>query len=180
MPEWTMRNTHIHRATTWIDKPGLAIPRRKPQSWRGQGILEFSLVAMLFFLLAFAVVDFSWLMFSQMNMQDAVREAGRFAATGNHLPNPNNPNNLLSRDASIIQVLTQAANGTHVNSVIISSVAGGVGSAGGPGDTVTITANCALPLMTTMIGSYFGTSNTFNFTVSSSFRNEPFPASETI
>jgi Flp pilus assembly protein TadG len=173
-----MRNYRIHRATQ-IDKPGLAIPRSQARSWRGQGIIEFALVAMIFFLLAFAVVDFSWLMFSQMNMQDAVREAGRFAATGNQLPNPSNPSANLSRDASIIQILTQSSNGTHVNNVVITNVLNGVSSTGaGPaGATVTITASCSLPLFTTTIGSYFGTNNAFNFTVSSSFKNEPFPAS---
>ena len=70
-------------------------------------MVEFALVAMTFFLLAFALIDFSWLMFSQMNMQDAVREAGRYAATGNSVSG-------LSRVASITQVLDQAANAANV------------------------------------------------------------------
>jgi Flp pilus assembly protein TadG len=134
---------------------------------------------MFFFFLAFAVVDFSWLMFSQMSMQDAVREAGRYASTGNHLPNSSVPGSNLSRDASIVQILNQGANGTIINSVVIKSATGGVGSAGGPGDTVTITANCSVQLMTTLIGSLFGTANQYPFRVSSTFKNEPFPASQT-
>jgi len=133
---------------------------------------------MFFFLLAFAAIDFSWLLFNQMNMQDAVREAVRYASTGNHLPNPGVPGTNLSRVASIDQVLTQAAVGTKIQSIVISSVAGGVGSAGGPGDTVTVTAICDVPLLTTALGSFFS-GNQFNFTVSATFNNEPFPSSQT-
>jgi Flp pilus assembly protein TadG len=134
---------------------------------------------MFFFLLCFAVVDFSWLLFSQMNMQDAVREAGRYAATGQHLPDPNNPKSTLSRDASITQVLEQSAEGTQIVSVNISSLTGGAGSAGGPNDTVTIQAVCQIPALTTSIGKFFGNDNMFHYTVSSTFKNEPFPSSQT-
>jgi Flp pilus assembly protein TadG len=133
---------------------------------------------MFFFLLAFAAIDFCWLLFNQMNMQDAVREAARYASTGNSLPNPNLPGTNLSRIASIDQTLTNAAAGKTVQSIVISSVTGGAGSAGGPGDTVTVQANCAVPLLTTALGSFFG-GNQFTFTVRASFKNEPFPAAQT-
>jgi len=133
---------------------------------------------MFFFLLAFAAIDFSWLLFNQMSMQDAVRSAARYATTGNHLPNPAQPGTNLSRVASIDQILTQAAVGTHIDSIVISSVAGGVGSAGGPGDTVTVKAVCDVPLLTTALGSFFS-GNKFNFTVSATFNNEQFPAAMT-
>jgi Flp pilus assembly protein TadG len=141
-------------------------------------MVEFALISMTFFLLTFAVIDFSWLMFSQMNIQDAVREAARYAAAGNHLPDPSTPGVTLSRTASITQILNQAATGTNCTPVI-SSAAGGVGSAGGPSDTVTIMANCAIPTLTTAIGSFFGTDNKYHFTVRSTFKNEPFSPTQT-
>jgi Flp pilus assembly protein TadG len=132
---------------------------------------------MTFFLLSFALIDFSWLLFNQMNMQDAVREAARYASTGNH-------NGSLSRNASIAQILNQAASGANIQSIVISNSSGSVGpdgktpNAGGPGDMVTITAVCDVPLLTTAISSFVGVNNTFDFTVSSTFKNEPFPASQ--
>jgi Flp pilus assembly protein TadG len=124
---------------------------------------------MTFFLLAFAIIDFSWLMFSQMNEQDAVREAGRFASTGN-------TNGTYTRVQSITQVLDAAAVQGNINhcTVVISSAAGGTGSAGGPGDTVTVTATCHIPMLTTGL-KWFPGNHDYNFTTSSTFVNEPFP-----
>jgi Flp pilus assembly protein TadG len=133
---------------------------------------------MIFFLLTFVVIDYSWLMFSQMNMQDAVREAGRYASTGNHVPDPSG--GYYSRVASITQVFdSNAVPGVYRNcNIAVSSATGGAGSAGGPGDTVTITATCAIPLLTPGI-QWFSKNYKFNFVASSSFVNEPFPPAET-
>jgi Flp pilus assembly protein TadG len=176
---YTMRDCRIRLATKRVYKAGLLKALKRNESCRGQTLVEFALVSMSFFLLAFALIDFSWLLFNQMNMQDAVREAGRYAATGQHLPDPNNPGNSLSRIASITQTLNSLKVGANIDSLVISSANGGVGSAGGPSDTVTIKAQCDLPLLTTAIGKFFGSDNKFHFTVSSTFKNEPFPSSET-
>jgi Flp pilus assembly protein TadG len=175
-----MRNDRIRRVTKKIYKAGLPIPLNRNESCRGQTLPEFAMVAMTFFLLTFAVVDFSWMMFTQMNVQDAVREAGRYASTGNHLPssNPTTPGATLSRVASITQIVSQSAAGANCTPSV-SSVSGGVGSAGAPGDVVTITAVCNIPLISGIAGGLAGNSNLFHFTVSSTFKNEPFPAAQT-
>ena len=173
-----MRNYPTGRATKRLSKAGLLKPPKRSESCRGQTLIEFALVAMIFLTLAFALIDFSYLMFNQMNMQDAVREAARYAATGNSI-------GTLSRVASIIQVLDEHASAANVQgcTVSISNSAGSVGpngslNAGGPGANVTITAACGIPLMTATTGSFFA-GNTFYFTVSSTFKNEPFSASQT-
>jgi Flp pilus assembly protein TadG len=173
-----MGNCRTRRATKRVYRAGLPFPLKGNASCKGQALPEFALVAMTFFLLAFALIDFSWLMFNQMNMQDAVREAGRYASTGNHVPDPTTPGVTLNRIASITLVLNQAAAGTNCTPVI-SSAAGGVGSAGAPSDIVTIKATCDIPLLTTAIGSFLGTTNRYHFTVSSTFRNEPFSPTQT-
>jgi Flp pilus assembly protein TadG len=173
-----MRNYRIRLATKKVHRTGLPVPPKGDRSCQGQTLIEISLVLMTFFLLTFALMDFSWLMFNQMNMQDAVREAGRYAATGNHLANPGG--GTFSRITSITNVLdSEATNASYITSVTINSLAGGVGSAGGPNDTVTITAACAIPLLTTSIGKFFGTDNKYHFTVRATFKNEPFPPSQT-
>lgn len=173
-----MRNCRMRPATKRIRQERLLEPLNRNGACRGQTLVEASLVLMTFFLLAFAVIDFSWLMFSQMNMQDAVREAGRYASTGNHVPNPSG--GTYTRIQSITDVLDGSAVQGNIRNctVAISSAVGGVGSAGGPGDTVTITATCAIPLLTPGL-RWFPGNHDYNFTTSSTFVNEPFPPSET-
>lgn len=150
---------------------------RSMRSCRGVNLLEFALVLMFFFTLIFCLFDFCWLLFAEMNMQDAVREAGRYASTGQHVTSPSG--STLSRNDSITQVLHSLDVSANITSVNISSVSGGAGSAGAPGDTVTIQAVCSLPFLTGFIRPFFGGSNAFTFTVSSTFKNEPFPPSQT-
>ena len=82
---------------------------------------------------------------------------------------------------SIIQTVQQAALGLNVpsNSITISSIAGGAGSAGGPGDTITISVATGVQMMTPLIAPFFKPNGTYNFTASVTFKNEPFPPGET-
>jgi Flp pilus assembly protein TadG len=141
-------------------------------------MLEFALVAPLFLFLVFAVIDFGRMFFVQMNLQNAVLEAGRFASTGNHLTDPNNPGQTLSRAASIIATAQQAALGASITNIQISSVNGGSGSAGGPGDIVTVSLTTSLQLLTPMVARYF-LNGDYTFTSSATFKNEPFPPGNT-
>src|SRR5437899_784452 len=51
---------------------------------RGTAAVEFALVAPLFLLLVFGILDFGRLFYVQETLQHALREAGRFAVTGQH------------------------------------------------------------------------------------------------
>ena len=149
---------------------------------KGSSLVEFALIVPLFFILIFGIIDFGRIFFIELTLQNALRQAGRFAVTGNHLPDPNNPTIQLSRINSIIQTAKQAAAGVDVSNIQISSLAGGNAGpnrAGGPGDTITISITVNLHLITPLIGRFFGPSNTYTFVVSTSFRNEPFPPSAT-
>lgn len=140
--------------------------------------MEFALVAPMFFLLFFAVFDFARMFYVQMTLQNAVRQAGRYAITGNHVPDPQNHGQNLSRVNSIISVAQQAAGGLSVSGIQISSTSGGSSSAGGPGDIVTISLTSQLQLMTPIVSTFFP-NGAYTFTVSVSFKNEPFPPSNT-
>ena len=158
-------------------------PRRRlfqPGASRGQTFLEFAIVAPLFFGLMFAIFDFGRLFFVEMNLEQAVFEAGRYASTGNHMADPNNPGQNLSRIDSIIATAQAAADGLGANlqSIQISSANGGNGSAGGPGDTVTVSLTASLPLMTPFVGKFFP-GGAFVFTSSATFKNEPFSPTNT-
>jgi len=148
----------------------------------GQATVEFALVLPLFVLLAFGVIDFGRLFFTQMTVQHAMREAGRFAVAGNHLDDPKHPGKDLSRVDSIIQVAQNAATGIDVSGIHISSLEGGdhgPSRAGGPGDTVTISITVNLKLITPIIGQFFSPDGVYTFTASTTFKNEPFPAEQT-
>ncbi|HVN30171.1 MAG TPA: TadE family protein, partial [Candidatus Binataceae bacterium] len=74
---------------------------------RGQAMMEFIMVAPLYFLLIFGVIDFARMFFVQINVQQAVQEAARYASTGNHMADPTNPGQNLSRVASITAYVQQ-------------------------------------------------------------------------
>ncbi len=141
--------------------------------------MEFALTAVVMFSVLFGCFEFAGLMYGQITLQNAVREAGRYAMTGNHLPDPNHAGQNLSRTASITKVAQQAAMGLDVSNIQISSLLGGANNAGAPGDTVTISLTANLPLMTALIGQYFA-HGTYTTTVSASFRNEPFSPGNTL
>lgn len=165
-------------AFPWATKKGKTTDRRNSQ--RGSTLLEFAIIAPLFFLLIFAIFDFGHLFYVQMTLQDAIRQAGRFAVTGNHLPDPNNPGNNLSRVDSIIQTAENASSGTTITGVQVSSANGGANNAGGPGDTVTISITDDLQLVTPLIAQFFGPKGIYTFTVSVTFKNEPFNPNQTL
>jgi TadE-like protein len=114
------------------------------------------MVAPLFFLLIFAVFGFGRLFLTQMEVEDAMEEAGRFDSTGNHLPDPNNPEQYLSHVNSTIATLQQATFG----------------------DTVTISVTSDLKLMSRSLYAVFQTARITSCRVAS-FKNEPFPSGNT-
>ncbi len=142
-------------------------------SSRGQTITEFALVLPVFLLLVCGVVDFSNVLYNKMTMQNALRQAGRYATTGNTLPNQP------TRVASIISIVEQAAAGLNLssNSINISSNGtGGTGknaNPGGPGDIITISVNAGVPMLTPVMAPFFPPNGTYNYTVSVTFKNEP-------
>ncbi len=155
-----------------------ATRRRKQRSTAGTSILEFAFVVPVFLLLLFALIDFARLFYVEVTLQNAVRQAGRYAVTGNHLPDPKHQGQNLSRVNSIVQIAQNAAQGLDVSAIQVSSLGGGNGSAGGPEDTVTIALTTNLKFMTGFVGQFFK-NGTYTFTVSVSFKNEPFPPNDT-
>ena len=140
--------------------------------------MEFALVAPVFLLLVFAIMDFSRLFYVETTLQNAVRQAGRYAITGNHLPDPQHQGQNLSRVSSITQIAQNAAAGLDVSSIQVSSLGGGKGSAGGPEDTVTISLTTNFKFVSPLVAQFFK-NGTYTFTVSVSFRNEAFPPGNT-
>jgi len=134
----------------------------------GNSMVEFALVAPLFFLLVFGILDYGRLFYEQETLQYAMRQAGRFAVTGQ--------NSGTNRVTAIIQVAENASagliNSGNINNIIITS--GGTTNFAGKGtQEMTITMVSNLKLITPGIAAFFP-NGTYTFTNSVTFRNEPF------
>ena len=164
------------KTVTWIH--GLRHLLRRLRAEEGQSLVEFAIAFMVFIFLIFAVFDFGHLFFVEMDVQNAIQEAARYGSTGNHLPDPSNPGNNLSRVISIINTFESDAMGVQVSNIQVSSLNGGPTSAGGPGDMMTITGTVNMPLLTPLIAHLFPNGQ-FTFTASTTVMNEPFPPGQT-
>ena len=163
---------------SWLGRSG-------PGLSRGQSSVEFAAVGLLFFALVVAVMNYSWIFFAKMNVQQAVDDGGRFASTGNHLTTKTGTTE--SRTQSIINTIQNEISVPNINvssNLSICSVdggcsgSGGSAPAGGPGDTVTLSLTSSLPIWTPWLAKLF-TGGDFTFTASTTFKNEPFNPSET-
>src|SRR5208282_564450 len=117
--------------------------------------------------------------YAKLTLQNAVRQAGRYAITGNcGDPGSCFVNGPADRLNTIFQTMTTYSfnlNPTVTVTCILGtcpSYAGSGGNnAGGPGDTVKISATYTFyPLIT---GKFFS-GGSYTFTVTSTFKNEPF------
>jgi Flp pilus assembly protein TadG len=147
----------------------------------GQSLVEFAMVAPLFFLLVFGITDFGRLFFTKETLQYALREAGRYAVTGQKLAGTNPlTQNPYTRVESIKAIAQKYAAGLLPDSSQITVEAMDAQGnldinhpAGLPGETVVVSLNASLTLITPLIGRYFP-NGVYAFTVSTSFKNEPF------
>jgi Flp pilus assembly protein TadG len=155
---------------------------------KGQSSVEFAMVSLLFCLTLFAVIDYGWLTFARMNVQQAIDDAGRYASTGQEsggsgtrissiISAVQNEVGVAGVDASKLSICSVPPGGTTASCYDPNNSSGTAGAAGGPEFTVTIKLVTTLPLFTPLIGKYFPTG--YTFTSSSTFQNEPFDPSQT-
>jgi Flp pilus assembly protein TadG len=149
----------------------------------GQTMVEMAFAASVFLSLLLAVIDFGWMFSNKLTLQNAVRQAGRYAITGQCVES--NGSCSLTRYNSIIQTLETASlglvNANNINSVVsITCVNQGGGcpnGAGGPGDTVTIKVTYPYPFVTPLVAPLFP-NHSYTIKVSSAFTNEYFPPNQ--
>ena len=150
------------------------------QRQRGASAVEFALVAPLFFLLLFSIVDFGAMMWANLTMQHAVREGARYAVTGQTSLDPNTSAPQRYRavlekihDSSLgVYDMTNAQVTTWVNG---SSQPNGAGMFGNAGDIVVIQVTCNWPLLTPVVAAFYkATGGKYRFSVAATMRNEAF------
>ena len=172
---------HNHSGAIFRSRLGRSAARLS----RGQSSPEFAAVGLLFVALVVAVMNYSWIFFAKMNIQQAIDDGGRFASTGNHLTTKTGTTE--TRTQSIINTIQNEISVPNINvasNLSICSVDGGCNTNGGsapagaPGDTVTLSLTSSLPIWTPWLAKLF-TGGNFTFTASTTFKNEPFNPSET-
>jgi Flp pilus assembly protein TadG len=153
----------------------------KKQNDSGQALVEVAISLSVFLLLAMGVVDFAFMFSHKLTLQNAVRQAGRYAITGQCITGSNGTCSL-SRYNSILNNLETASDG-YINAGNVSSVVtitctneggGCPNPAGGPKDIVTIQVAYPYHFITPLIAPFFH-NQPLTINVSSSFTNEQFP-----
>ena len=157
-------------------------PRRRQ---RGVATLEFAFIAPVLFFLLCMVMDLGVALWVNLTMQYAVREGARYAVTGQTGLDPNQKSP--QRYLAVIQEIREQSMGLYplvnpsyaitVNSGKAQSYASDASYSssmfGNPGDIVVLQINCAWPMITPMIRSFFP-GGFFNFSVAATMRNEGF------
>ena len=146
----------------------------------GQTLVEFAISLSIFLLLVLGVIDFGYLYSTKVTLQNAVRQGGRYAITGECITGSDGSCSQ-TRYNSILQTVENASLG-RLNSSQISITCQDEGGgcpngAGGPGDVVTITVTYPYNFMTGPIGKFFP-SKSYTLTISSTFTNEIFQPSQ--
>jgi len=153
---------------------------------KGSAIVEFALIAPIFFLLLFAIIDFGLLFWVNLTMQHAVREGARFAVTGQTC-SFGNPPTAQQRYQCVIKGIKDSSIGLYdlVSPTMTISINNGTpttynnpgeytpGMFGIKDDIVALQLNCNWPLLTPLIAPFFSGA-VYEFSVATTMRNEAF------
>jgi len=154
----------------------------------GQAVVEFSLVAILFFFMLLSIVDMGYMFYVNFTMQHAVREGTRYAITGQ--------SNLgTDRRSALIQKIKNSSNGLYdknlhspknptikvisPSNVTFSNYTSGTvqnGDPGKPDDVIVVSLTYTCPLITPVLKPFFN-GGQYTFTVKSTMKNESAPNS---
>jgi Flp pilus assembly protein TadG len=146
----------------------------------GQAMVEVALSLSLLLLLTFGAIDFGYLFSTKVTLQNAVRQAGRYAITGQCITGTDGSCSQ-SRYNSIVKALQDNSlgflNTSNASDISITCTNNGGGcpsNAGGPGDLVTISVAYPYGFLSPLLAAFFP-SHAYTIRVSSAFTNEPFP-----
>lgn len=152
---------------------------------KGVAVVEFALTAILFLTVVFAIIDFSYLFWSNLTMQHAVREGARYAITGQSDLDLEPTGTAQDRcDAAVEKIRTQSMGVfERISPTVVFSTVTGFdppaitpvpgNSCAAATQIIVITVNGTLPLLTPFVRPFF-TDGNYAFSVSTAMRNEAF------
>ncbi len=143
--------------------------RRMRRNTSGQSLVEFAIVLPLLLLVFLGIFEFGRFYFTKLTLQHAVREATRFAITGNVLADPET-GDPMDRVNSIVRVILDNTKNLDVDldGVTITPADGG-----GPEDIVRVRVDFQYDLTVPLIQNIVPDGHV-NFSFSTAMRNEAF------
>jgi hypothetical protein len=160
---------------------GQTFLRRLARCWRdsrGVNLVEAAIILPLLLLLTFSTIDFAMMFYVYLALENGVSQATRYGITGNQMSDPNNPGNMLARDASIKAAMRAATptltipDGAFTFSHMPPGGAGWVSGTGGPNDLEKVSVNYTWNVLTPLMRPFFpGGQVTLH--VESAMKNEP-------
>jgi hypothetical protein len=148
---------------------GRSATMRRVEHERGSVLVEAAILLPVLLMACIGIVEFGRFFYTKIAVENATREAARFAVTGNKLADPQNEANDLSRPAAIKQYLVQSAPTLQMDKAAITIDPPG---GGGPGDIVTITVEYRFEFATPLIGQFFP-DNAYVIQYTTVMKNEP-------
>jgi hypothetical protein len=148
---------------------------------RGQAVVELTFAFLIFMTVFYAIIEFSHLLYTKVTLQNALRSAGRYMVTGrtgkdgdgNDIPRDQMIHNVFC--ANIIAVGVPCPSGSNFQFTCLDPPAPSC-SGGEPEQTVMVTVNLAKPALIPFFSQFFPTGGV-PFTLSTTWRNEPYPLS---
>ena len=161
---------------------------------KGAALVEFALVAVIFFTVLLSIIEFGYLFWGNLSMQHAVRDGSRYAVVTGLAVDPtktpeqlaiercdkvidftrNNSMGFYARVSPVVNFSTIDSDG------VITSLGNGSSGCGDAEQIVVIHIDCTLPLITpfsqllSLLGTSIFTDGNYRFAVSTTMRNEPF------
>jgi Flp pilus assembly protein TadG len=146
----------------------------------GQSLVEAAISLSLLLMLAMATMDFGYLFYTKLTLQNAVRQADRYAVTG-QCTTGSDGTCTQTRYNSIVATLQDnslgllnTGNSADVSLACTNNGGGCPNNAGGPGDLITINVSYPYSFVSPVLGAFFP-GHAYTIKVSSTSMNEPFP-----
>jgi Flp pilus assembly protein TadG len=146
----------------------------------GATVVEMAILAPVFLLILLSLIELSMMFFATLTMQYAVREAARYAITGQANLDPNTSNQ--QRYAAVIASMQDNSLGFYEKLGPVISVNGksyavanySNGMFGVPGAIIVLQLDCDWVVTTPFLSSLFNNGK-YHFAVAATMRNEYFP-----
>jgi hypothetical protein len=159
---------------------------------KGAAVVEFALVAVIFFTVLFSIIEFGYLYWVTLTMQHAVREGARYAVVTDPSyfpgPTPLDPSTQAQKRCKAVKAsIKDNAMGLYERVVVdeatdvtfytVDSATGNTvnlgSSCGDANQIIMIDLKCTLPLITPLIQPFF-TGGIYMFHVGATMKNEAF------
>ncbi|WP_317919218.1 TadE/TadG family type IV pilus assembly protein [Vibrio sp. MACH09] len=145
---------------------------------KGSALIEFSIVASLFFFLLFTVIDFGVYGYVKLTMQHAVSEGARYAITGLADLDPDTTDGA-DRKEAVIAKISQSSDGLFSNVMTVDNIrvldidGNPVAGFGDSGELIAIHLDCTWPIASPFLYPLVDDGK-YRFTVSATVKNENF------